>query len=173
MLRDSDWLADLGRIEGRASFLREQSLLAIWVYRFGRRLDQRPSGLRKALLTRLYWLLFHLSETVTGVSLPKACEIGPGLRIWHFGNIFLHPAAKLGANCTLRQGVTIGNRYGADDAPIIGDSVEFGSYAQALGRIHIGSRAKIGAMTLVLTDVPADGTAVGVPARILPARQCH
>src|ERR1700684_321281 len=106
MSKDSDWLADLGRIEGRASFLREQSLLAIWVYRFGRRIDHRPSGLRKALLTRLYWFLFHLSETVTGVSLPKACEIGPGLRIWHFGKIFLHRAAKLGANCTLRQGVT-------------------------------------------------------------------
>jgi serine O-acetyltransferase len=171
MSKDSDWLADLGRIEGRASFLREQSLLAIWVYRFGRRIDHGPSGLRKALLTRLYWFLFHLSETVTGVSLPKACEIGPGLRIWHFGNIFLHPAAKLGANCTLRQGVTIGNRYGEDDAPIIGDNVEFGSYAQVIGRIHIGSRAKIGAMTLVLTDVPADGTAVGVPARIITGRQ--
>ena len=94
MLKDSDWLADLSRIEGGASFLREQSLMAIWVYQFGRQLDHRPSGLRKAFLTRLYWFLFHVSETVTGISLPKTCEIGPGLRILAFWQHFFASRRK-------------------------------------------------------------------------------
>ena len=52
-------------------------------------------------------------------------------------------------------------------APRIGDNVEFGAYAQALGAIHIGDNAKIGAMSLVLSSVPSGHSAVGVPARIV------
>ena len=170
MAHDADWQADLARIDGEVRFFREQSLWAIWVYRFGRRTDRRRSGIRKKLLTKVYWFFFHLVETVTGIRIPKTCQIGPGLRIWHFGSIFFHPSVKLGANCTLRQGVTIGNRWDSDDAPTVGDTVDFGAYAQVLGKITIGDGAKIGAMTLVLIDVPPNCTAVGVPARIIQPR---
>jgi len=95
-------------------------------------------------------------------------RIGPGLRIYHFGNIFIHSQVVIGRNCTLRQGVTIGNRVSDGPAPLIEDDVDFGAYAQVLGNVRIGSGAKIGAMTVVLCDVPAGATAVGVPARILP-----
>jgi serine O-acetyltransferase len=109
-------------------------------------------------------------ETVTGISLPKEAEIGPGLRIYHFGNIFVHSGAKIGANCTIRQGVTIGNRVLGGPAPVVEDDVEIGAYAQVLGQIRIGRGAKIGAMSVVLQDVPAGATAVGIPARIVPAK---
>jgi len=166
--RDPDWQADLQRCGMRRPLLKEQSLWALWVYRFGRRVDRRPPGIVRRMLTSWYWLLFRAAETATGISLPKSATIGPGLRIWHFGGIFLHPQATLGANCTLRQGVTIGNREEDGPVPVIGDDVEFGAYAQVLGGVRIGNGCRIGALSVVLQDVPDGATAVGVPARIVP-----
>jgi serine O-acetyltransferase len=164
---DTDWKADLERYEMRRPFFKEQSIWAIWVYRFGRRTDRRQAGITRRACTVLYWLMFRLVETITGVSLPKAAEIGPGLRIWHFGGIFIHPEAKIGANCILRQGVTIGNRRENGSVPHIGDNVEIGAYAQILGGLTVGDGSKIGSMSVVLSDVPAGATAVGAPARII------
>lgn len=166
MSNDIDWIADLARYPQRP-FLKEQSIWAIWVYRFGRRVDRRANGLMKRLLTTCYWLGFRVVETLTGISLPKSAVIGPGLRIWHFGNIFIHADVVIGANCTLRQGVTIGNRHEGSPAPVVGDNVDFGAYAQALGDIRIGDSCKVGALSVVLCDVPDGATAVGIPARIL------
>jgi serine O-acetyltransferase len=162
--------ADRARYPERA-FKREQSLWAIRVYRFGRGNDQRAPGLVRAINDRVYWFLFRIVETLTGCSFTKATDIGPGLRIHHFGNIFIHSGVVIGANCTLRQGVTIGNREDGGPVPVIEDNVDFGAYAQVLGGIRIGRGAKIGAMSVVLCDVPAGATAVGIPARILPAKE--
>ncbi len=165
--RDPAWQADVARVGAPRAFLKEQSLWAIWVYRFGRRVDRRPAGVRHHILLRVYWLLFRIVETLTGISLPKSCLIGKGLRIWHFGGVFINGQAVLGENCTLRQGVTIGNRDEGGGSPIIGDDVELGAYAQILGEVRIGDGCRIGAMALVLSDVPAGATAVGQPARIV------
>jgi serine O-acetyltransferase len=163
---DPNWLADLVRYPPRP-FLKEQSIWAIWVYRLGRRLYARRSGPLGRIAMKLYWLPFRLIETAVGITLPVSAEIGPGLRIWHFGTIIVHPDAVIGANCTLRQGVTIGDRYAGGPAPKIGNNVEFGAYAQVLGAVSIGNNCKIGAMSVVLTDVPDNATAVGIPARII------
>ncbi len=167
-MSDPAWRADLARYP-RRPWLKEQSIYPVAVYRFGQRLDRRPRGLVKRVLTPVYWLMFRAAETMSGISLPKSAQIGPGLRIWHFGNIFVHPAAVLGANCTLRQGVTIGNRHEDGGVPRLGDDVEVGAYAQILGDVRIGRGAKIGAMSVVLRDVPAGAVAVGNPARIIAA----
>src|SRR5882672_5594323 len=98
MNRDADWAADLRRYGLRRPFLKEQSIWAVWVYRFGRRIDRRPQGVVKRVLTTWYWLLFRVVETLVGISLPKSAAIGPGLRIWHFGGVFIHPNAAIGAN---------------------------------------------------------------------------
>lgn len=161
--------ADRARYPERA-FKREQSLWAIRVYRFGRGNDQRADGLVKKLNDRIYWFLFRIVETLTGCSFTKATDIGPGLRIHHFGNIFIHSGVKIGANCTLRQGNTIGNRVEGGPVPVLEDDVELGAYAQVLGGIRIGRGAKIGAMSVVLQDVPPGATAVGIPAKILPSK---
>jgi len=73
----------------------------------------------------------------------------------------------IGSNCTLRQGVTIGNRTEGGAVPVIEDDVEFGAYAQVLGGIRLGNGCKIGAMSVVLQDVPPGATAVGIPARVI------
>jgi serine O-acetyltransferase len=166
---DPAWQADLMRYPTRP-WLREQSIWAIAVYRFGQRNDRRKAGPRRWLGDRLYWLAFRVTETLTGISIPKSVQVGPGLRIWHFGNIFVHAEARVGANCTLRQGVTIGNREDDGPVPIIEDDVQLGAYAQVLGGVRVGRGAKIGAMSVVLHDVPPGATAVGVPARILDRR---
>ena len=167
---DPDYQADLKRLP-RRPFLKEQSAWAIALYRFGRRNDRRRRGPVRWLFDRYYWLAYRVIETLTGISIPKSAEIGPGLRIYHFGNVFVHAGAKLGANCTLRQGVTIGNRHEGGAVPVLEDDVELGAYAQVLGGVRIGRGAKIGAMSVVLIDVPPGATAVGVPARIVGSFQ--
>lgn len=167
MAKDPDWEADLERYGMRRPFFKEQSIWALWVYRWGRRIESSPPGLAKKVRNVGYWAAFRLVETLSGISLPRTARIGPGMRIWHFGNIFIHGDAVIGANCTLRQGVTIGNRREGGPVPVIGDDVEFGAYAQALGGIRIGDRARIGALSVVLDDVPDDATAVGAPARLV------
>ena len=166
-MNDPDWQADLLRYP-RRPFLKEQSIWAIAVYRFGRRTDRRPPGLGKKLRGRFYWLAYRIVETLTGISIPKDATIGPGLKIHHFGNIFVHKDARLGARCTLRQGITLGNRQENGPAPVLEDDVELGAYAQVLGGVRIGKGARIGAMSVVLCDVPPGATAVGIPARIIP-----
>ncbi|WP_370676034.1 serine O-acetyltransferase [Pleomorphomonas sp. PLEO] len=164
---DEDWLADKARVPGRWAFFREQSLWAIWVYRFGQRVRKRRSGVVKRIKYIIYKILSTMVETSTGIRLPIECKIGKGLRIWHFGGIFVNINAVLGENCTLRQGVTIGNRYNDQVAPVIGDNVEIGAYAQVLGGITIGDNCKIGALTVVLDSMPEGSTAIGQRARII------
>ena len=178
MTCDPDFKADLARYPSRP-FLREQSIWAVCVYRFGHRLINRKPGVWRTIQLKYYWLIFRIVETFTGISIPAETQIGPGLRIYHFGNVFVHPDVVIGKNCTLRHGVTIGNRYEGGPVPVIGDDVEFGAYAQVFGNVRVGRGAKVGAMSFVLCDVPPGATAIGNPARILVRRpkvelnQCH
>jgi serine O-acetyltransferase len=68
----------------------------------------------------------------------------------------------------MRQGVTIGNRHDDGGSPVLGDEVDLGAYAQILGEVRVGNRCRIGAMAVVLTNIPDGATAVGQPARVVP-----
>ena len=103
------------------------------------------------------------------ISIPHDTPIGPGLFIGHFGGIAVNNEARIGRNCDLSHGVTIGviNRGKRKGCPRIGDSVYIGPGAKILGNIHVGSNVAIGANAVVIDDV-ADGMAVaGVPARVV------
>jgi serine O-acetyltransferase len=107
---------------------------------------------------------------VEGLDLT-ATVIGPGLFISH-GHGTVLAAARIGANLQVHQGVTIGWDYRGDRGPVIEDDVFIGAGAKVLGAVTIGHGARIGANAVVLSDVPAGATAVGVPARIITgARQ--
>lgn len=164
------WQKDLARYPKRP-WLKEASILAIYWFRHGQSVDLMADGILKSLQTKIYWFIFHVQEILLGISIPKSVECGAGLRIYHMGNIFIHNKAVIGENCTLRQGITIGNRQNDDDVPVLGNNVDLGAYAQILGNIKIGDNVKIGAMSVVIKDVPDNATAYGVPAKIKPTKQ--
>jgi serine O-acetyltransferase len=163
-----DLRADLARY-GARPWLREQSVWAVAIYRYGRWADDLH-GPARLLAGRIYWAVFRLVETLTGISLPKSAYVGPGLRIHHFGGIVIHDDVVIGRNCTIRHGVTIGERETGGPLPVLEDDVDLGAYAQILGGIRVGRGARIGAMAVVLKDVPTGARVVGNPARELPAR---
>jgi serine O-acetyltransferase len=117
------------------------------------------------------WLLARL---LTCVYRPEATlhilakSIGPGLFIQH-GFATIITAERLGANCWINQQVTIGFRD-RTQAPVLGDDVVVHAGAKVIGDISVGSHSTIGANAVVITDVPANHTAVGVPARLIPKR---
>lgn len=117
-----------------------------------------PSG---ALAARL---AVHIWRGVPGLDL-SGTPIGPGLFISH-GQGTILSAERIGANLQVHQGVTIGWDYRGDRRPIIGDDVFIGAGAKVLGAITVGDGARIGANAVVVCDVPAGATAVGIPARI-------
>jgi serine O-acetyltransferase len=161
------WRADRARFGGRA-WMREQAIWAVALYRLGRWNDLRPAGLTRFVIDRAYWLAYRPIETLTGISLDKGVACGPGLRIHHFGGITVHSGSVIGANCTLRQGVTIGERVAGGPVPVIEDDVDIGVHASILGGVRIGRGARIGAMALVLQDVPPGGRALAPRAQIEP-----
>jgi serine O-acetyltransferase len=105
-------------------------------------------------------------EITTGISIPARCKIGRGFRIHHFGGIIFHPTVEIGENCTVYQGVTIGDRGGAGRAAKIGNGVLIGAGAKILGEISIGDDCIIGANTVVTKDIPANSVATGSPFQI-------
>ena len=158
------WRADRARYGPRAG-AREQEWWAVAVLRLGVFGDEGSGPSRRAARAQ-YWPLYRVVQTVTGIGLSKEVRAGGGLRIHHFGGIFVSGGVRLGERCTLRQGVTIGERHEGGPVPVLGDDVELGAYAQVLGGVHVGDGAKVGALSVVLDDVPAGATAVGSPARV-------
>jgi serine O-acetyltransferase len=140
----------------------------IAVYRFGQWCINRKQGIVKTVLTALHLPVFSIITLLTGIHLPRGAKIGGGLRIWHFGGIVLNPDTVIGKNCTLRHGVTIGNRKSEHDVPVIGDNVDIGVGAVIMGAVVVGDNVSIGANAVVLCDVPDNHIAVGVLARVIP-----
>ena len=112
------------------------------------------------------FLVERFIEITTGISIPAACRIGKGLRIHHFGGIIFHCQVKMGENCTVYQGVTLGDKGGWGAPPAIGDNVLIGAGAKVLGDILIGDNVAIGANAVVVSSIPANSIAVGIPARV-------
>jgi serine O-acetyltransferase len=132
---------------------------AIIVYRFFRFLYRH-----KIPSQPLRFFVERFIEITTGISIPASCQIGPGLRIHHFGGIIFHPSVRIGRHCTLYHGVTLGDRGGYGGAPTLGDNIVVGAGAKVLGAVTIGDNCLIGANSVVDTDVPSDTTAVGNPS---------
>jgi serine O-acetyltransferase len=142
---------------------------ALQIYRFGRLRYRFQSKIVRYPLAAIHLILAKLGEMFFGITIGVSAEIGRRLTIEHSGAIVIHGCARIGDDCIIRQGVTIGNRRLDDPlgAPFIGDRVNIGAGAKLLGRIKIGNDVEIGANAVVISDVPDGAIAVGVPARIL------
>jgi serine O-acetyltransferase len=117
-------------------------------------------------------MLFRKVRNTYGIELPYSAKIGRRVVIEHQGDIVVHGDATIGDDSIIRQGVTLGNRY-LDrrlDAPQLGKRVNVGAGAKILGYVTIGDDACIGANAVVLSDIPAGATAVGIPAKVLSPR---
>jgi len=105
------------------------------------------------------------ARAVTGIEIHPAAKIGPGLFIDHGAGVVIGETAEIGEDVTLYQGVTLGGTGFATGKrhPTVESNVTIGSGAKCLGPITIGHGAKIGANSVVITDVPANSTVVGNP----------
>src|SRR5271168_3553159 len=106
-----------------------------------------------------------LTRALTGIEIHPAARIGQGLFIDHGAGVVIGETAEIGDNVTLYQGVTLGGTGFATGKrhPTVQDNVTIGSGAKLLGPITIGHGAKIGANSVVITDVPPNCTVVGNP----------
>ena len=111
----------------------------------------------------------QLGKFLTGIEIHPGAKIGKGLFIDHGTGVVIGETAEIGDDCTIYQGVTLGGT-GKDTGkrhPTIGNNVLIGSGAKVLGPFKVGNNVKIAAGAVVLTEIPDDCTAVGVPAKIV------
>ena len=106
----------------------------------------------------------------TGIEIHPAAQIGEGFFIDHGAGVVIGETAVVGKNVTLYQGVTLGgtgNEKSHKRHPTLGNNVLIGAGTKVLGPVYIGDNARIGAGSVVLHNLPANCTAVGVPAEVV------
>lgn|SRR3989338_9051490 len=146
----------------------DQGFWAVLIYRFCRYLYCMRIPVLSLILRFFAFLLFKLVEIICGISVPPSVDVKAGFYIGHFGGIIIHYKVRIGKNCSIGTGVVVGTRgLGDEGVPVIGDNVYVGVGAKILGAVKIGNNVKIGANAVVLTDVPDNATAVGIPAKII------
>ena len=123
---------------------------------------------------RLRWLarwMAHWGRWLTGIEIHPGATIGRRVFIDHGMGIVVGETAVIGDDCTLYHGVTLGGTSWKKGKrhPTLGRGVVIGAGAKVLGPVEIGDGAKIGSNAVVVRDVPAEATAVGIPARIVSA----
>lgn len=143
-------------------FLTYSGLHAIWFHRIA----------HSFFKMRLYFIaraISQFSRFLTGIEIHPGAVIGRRFFIDHGMGIVIGETCEIGDDVMLYQGVTLGGT-GHDKGkrhPTIGDNVLISTGAQILGAITIGDNSKVGASSVVLKDVPANCTVVGIPAKIV------
>ena len=164
--------ADLKRYHNHGRFeWFEPSIGVIILFRTGHCLQQIRFAPIRWIFTIVHLPVYMIFSFLSGIHIARGASIGPGLRIFHYGCIVINSGVSIGKNCTIRHGVTLGNRREYYDLPVVGDNVDIGAGAKVLGAIRVGNNVSIGANAVVITDIPDNSIAVGVPARVIPRKQ--
>lgn len=141
-------------------------LHAIWLHRLSHRLWRRNwRWLARWLSTFGRWL--------TGVEIHPGAEIGRRFFIDHGMGVVIGETAHIGDDVTLYHGVTLGGTSWNKGKrhPTLRNGVVIGAGAKVLGPLEVGENARIGSNAVVVRDVPADSTVVGIPARVAKSAQ--
>ena len=111
----------------------------------------------------------HLGRFCTGIEIHPGAYVGPGLFIDHGMGVVIGETTEIGENCTLYQGVTLGGTSLKKEKrhPTLGNHIVVGAGAKILGAIRIGDHSKIGAGSVVISEVPPHSTVVGIPGRVV------
>jgi serine O-acetyltransferase len=136
---------------------------AVWAYRVA-------NVLWKMKLKIFAKMLSSFARVFTGVEIHPAAAIGKNFFIDHGQGVVIGETSVIGNNVLMYHQVTLGgtgNQKEGRRHPSVCDNVMFAAGAKVLGHIHIGTNSRIGANTVVLKDVPANATAVGMPARYI------
>lgn len=121
-------------------------------------------------LARIYEMWIYL---IHNSFIPPECEIGEGTTFGYKGiGVVVHKRAKIGKNCVIAQGVTIGGRGGHYDVPEIGDNCYIGAGAKVLGPITLGDNVVVGANAVMTKSAPSNTVWAGVPARLIRSSAC-
>ena len=124
---------------------------------------------------RLKWiarLLSMFSRWLTGIEIHPGAKIGRRVFLDHGLGIVIGETTEIGDDCTIYQGVTLGGTSlykGVKRHPTLGKDVVISAGAKVLGGFTVGDGARVGSNAVVLKEIPAGATAVGIPARILHA----
>ena len=122
-------------------------------------------GIKLPLLPRV---ISQFARFITGIEIHPGATIGKGFFMDHGTGVVVGETTVIGDNVTLFQGVTLGGtgKQTGKRHPNIGNNVVVGTGAKVLGNITIGENSYIGANAVVIKDVPANSTVVGVPGRV-------
>lgn len=118
---------------------------------------------QRARLAPLGMLFNKLNAILGGCVIGRGAEFGPRFVLIHSNGVVINTEVRGGSDIRIEHQVTIGAEKGR--APVLGNGVFVGAGAKLIGGVRIGDGARIGANAVVLDDVPAGATAVGVPAR--------
>jgi serine O-acetyltransferase len=125
---------------------------------------------------RLRWLgrfASHLGRWLTGIEIHPGAKIGSCVFIDHGMGVVIGETAEVGDGCTIYQGVTLGGTSlyrGEKRHPTLAPGVVVGAGAKVLGGFIVGAGARIGSNAVVVKEVPAGATVVGIPGRIVEER---
>ncbi len=113
--------------------------------------------------------LSHVARFLTGIEIHPGATIGQSVFIDHGMGVVIGETAEVGDGCTIYQGVTLGGTSLAHVKrhPTLGANVIVGANASVLGAITVGDGARIGSGSVVVRDVPANATVVGIPAHVV------
>jgi serine O-acetyltransferase len=113
--------------------------------------------------------IMHVARFVTGIEIHPGATIGPRFFIDHGMGVVIGETAEIGADVMLYQGVTLGgtSTRRVKRHPTLRDRVVVGAGAKVIGAVVIGENARVGAGSVVVTNVPANATIVGVPGHIV------
>lgn len=120
-------------------------------------------------------ILSMLNRFLTGIEIHQAARIGPGFFIDHGMGVVIGETAEIGENCMLFHQVTLGGtgHECGKRHPTLEDRVVVGAGAKILGNITIGEGSYVGGNSVVLRDIPADSTVVGIPGRVVRVHGEH